>query len=72
MFSKKGTKFLIIVFNQSYFKVDSSKPIQLRRKIRVIKREPIRLALIKYLFQTGTNSASGDSGTSRKYFTYLT
>ncbi|KAF0763745.1 Uncharacterized protein FWK35_00005214 [Aphis craccivora] len=25
----------------------------------VIKREPIRLNLIKYLFQTGTNSARG-------------
>ncbi|KAF0752528.1 Uncharacterized protein FWK35_00037462 [Aphis craccivora] len=31
----------------------------------VIKREPIRLNLIKYLFQTGTNSAQGwSSGTN--------
>lgn len=47
---------LIIIFNQDYFKVDSTKPIQFRREIWVIKREPLRLILRKYLFQTGTNS----------------
>jgi hypothetical protein len=41
------------IVNQAYFKVDSLKPIQLKRKMCVIKREPIRLYLIKYLFSDG-------------------
>jgi len=56
MFNEKGTKLLIIIFNQANFKVDSPKPINLKRKMCVIKRKPIRLTLIKYLFQTRTNS----------------
>ncbi|KAE9529535.1 hypothetical protein AGLY_011631 [Aphis glycines] len=54
MFNEKETKLLIIIFNQAFFQVDSSKPIKLRRKMCVIKQEPIRLILIKQFFQTGT------------------
>jgi len=60
MFSVKGTKMLIIFFNQAYFKVDSPKLLSLyttETRNGVIKRKSIRLTLIEYLFQTGTNSA---------------
>lgn len=59
IFSEKETKLLIVIFNQAYFKIDSPKPIQLRRNMRIIKREPIRLTFIKYLFQIGTNLSCG-------------
>jgi len=42
-------------FNHYYIKVGSTKPVKLRRKMCVINREPTRLILIKYFFQTGTN-----------------
>jgi hypothetical protein len=48
------------IVKQAYFKVDSPKSVKLRRKMCVIKREPSQLYLIKYLFQTGTNSAIPD------------
>lgn len=37
MFGEKVTKLLIIIFNQVYYKVDSSKSIKLRREMCVIK-----------------------------------
>jgi len=46
IFSEKGTKLLIIIFNRAYFKFDSHKPIQLRREMCIIKPKPIRLTLI--------------------------
>lgn len=60
MFGEKETKLLIIIiFNQSYFKVGGSRTIKLRRKMSVIKRKPIRFTLIKYLFQKRTNLVCG-------------
>lgn len=33
MISENGTKLLIIIFNQAYFKVGSPKPIKLKREM---------------------------------------